>query len=348
MANMIKYRIPLFYPSVNEEMRKAAYAALGKKIIAQGQKVKEFEKLLNLKLGTHNLLTVNSCTSALELAYHLLNLQPGDEVIAPVFTCTATNLPLIRRGVKIIFADVKENMSPDWDDILKKITPKTKAIVNVHLFGLLNKGRKLAIPIVGDAAQYLEKTTGERFTTYSFQAVKIMTTVDGGALVCEQERDFKRAKLLRWYGIDRESGRDNIDVDITEAGFKYHMNDVAAAIGIAGLKILNKLKKERTVLQNLYIEKLKDVSGIKVIGGSPFLIHVPNREKLMLKLASLGIETGLGHRRNDLYTVFGGKRQNLPNMNRLEKTYLLLPCHNKMSVKDVDFICESIRKVHEI
>ena len=112
----------------------------------------------------------------------------------------------------------------------------------------------------------------------------------------------------------------------------------------ARLKILDKLKKERATLQNHYKECLRDIPGLQVIGGSPFLIHVFNRKKLMHKLAMAGIETGLGHRRNDMYTVFGGRRQNLPNMNRLEETYLLLPCHNHMTANDVDYICESIRK----
>lgn len=325
-------------------MRRAAYTALGDKIITQGQRVIEFENRLNLALGTKNLLTLNSGSSALELAYHLLDLKPGDEVIAPVFTCTATNLPLLRRGAKIIFADVKENLLPDWNDIERKITKKTKAIVNVHLFGQLNETRNLGIPVIGDAAQYLGKTKGERFTTYSFQAVKIMTTVDGGALVCERKRDYQRAKLLRWYGIDRETNQDSYDIDIKEAGFKYHMNDVAAAIGIAGLKTLDKLKTERIKLQNRYQKLLIDIPGLQVIGGSPFLIHVPNREKLMQKLHLAGIETSLGHRRNDIYTVFGGKKQNLPNMNRLEDTYLLLPCHNHMNIEDVAYICKAIKK----
>lgn len=341
-----KYRhIPLFYPFVSSDMRRAAYDALGEKIIASGPKVIEFEKLLNLTLGTRNLLAVNSGTSALELAYHLLDLKPGDEVIAPVFTFIGANIPLVRRGIIIVFADVKDNLLMNWDDVEKKITKKTKAIVNAHLFNQLNEAKSLGLPVVGDSAQYLGKTKHERFTAYSFQATKILTTVDGGALVCERREDYKRAKLLRWYGIDRETDKDNIDVDIAEAGFKYNMSNVTAAIGIAGLKILDKLKKERTALQNLYHERLKDIPGIKVIGGSPCLVHVPHREKLMLKLASLGIETGLGGlRRNDLYSIFGGKRQNLPNMNCLEKTYLLLPCHNHMTVADVEFIANAVKK----
>ena len=184
------YHIPLFYPFVSDEMRQAAYAALGEKIITQGQTVDEFESLLNQTLGTRNLLTVNSCTSALELAYHLLDLKPGDEVITPVFTCTATTVPLLRRGINIVFADVKENLLMDWKDAEKKITKKTRAIVDVHLFNQLNETQDLGIPIIGDAAQYLGKTYGEQFTAYSFQAVKLLTTVDGGALVCERKEDY--------------------------------------------------------------------------------------------------------------------------------------------------------------
>lgn len=340
----LKRHIPLFLPLVTEDMKQAAYAALGEKTIGQGKKVDEFEEKINRMLGTKNLVTVNSGTSALELAYHLLNLKPGDEVITPVFTCTATNIPLLRKGVKIVFADIKDNLLMDWDDVAKKITTKTKAIVNVHLFGQLNETRKLfSIPVVGDAAQFFGKTSGEKFTIYSFQATKLLTTVDGGALVCQHLTDYHRAKLLRWYGINRETKRDNIDVDFTEAGYKYHMNNVTATIGIAGLRNLSKLKKQLDSLQASYWQQLKDIPEIKAEGGSPFLIHVPNRNQLTTKLAQFGIETGLGHLRNDIYSAFGGKRQHLPKMNLFEKSYLLLPCRANMTLDEVDFVCEVLR-----
>lgn len=337
-------QISLFYPFVSEEMRKAVYNALGEKNLTQGETVNQFEKLLNRTLGTKNLLTVNSCTSALELAFHLLGLKPGDEVISPVMTFAGANTPLVRRGVTIVFADIKDNLLLDWRDAERKVTKKTKAIVNAHLFDQLNETRDLGIPVVGDAAQYLGKTSGERFTAYSFQAVKQLTTVDGGALVCETNEDYKRAKLLRWFGIDRESGKSNTDVDILEAGYKFHMNNVTAAMGVAGIKVLSKLKKQRLLLQKRYKENLKNVPRLTVIGGSPFLIHTQNREKLIKKLALCGVEAGLNLRRNDLYSIYGGTRQNVPNMNRLESMYVLLPCHNHMTIKDVDFISSTIEK----
>lgn len=328
-------KINLFSPFVNKEMKLSVHRALGERIIGQGKRVDEFEKLLAEKIKVKNLLAVNSGTSALELAYHILGFKKGDEVIVPVLTCTATNHPLVRRGVKIVFADVTDEMLLDWKDVKKKITKKTKAVVNVHLFGKYNKAPRLSVPIIGDACQYLGKTYGERFTAYSFQATKILTTVDGGALACERNLDYKRAKLLRWYGADRVIGC--LNGDITESGYKYHMSNVTASMGIAGLKILNKLKEEQLKLQKCY-KKL--IGGL---GGSPYLIHAPNRKELIEKLASHGIETGIVHKRNDLYSVFGGKRLNLPNMNKLEKTYLFLPCHNHMTVKDVDYICKIIK-----
>lgn len=337
-------KISLFYPYVSKEMKRAAIEALGEKMIGQGTKVDQFERLLSLKLGTNNLLTVNSGTSALDLAYHLLDLKPGDEVITPVFGFAGAYFSLLRRGVKIVFSDIKDNLLIDWDDVLKKISPRTKAIINVHLFGQLSKSRKLPIPIIGDAAQYLGKTRGERFTAYSFQATKFLTTVDGGALVCKQLNDYKRGKLLRWYGIDRDSGKANVEVDIREAGYKYNMNNVTAAIGLAALPNLPKRQAEIQFLQKGYYDGLKNIPGIKAIGGSPFLIHTESRTKLVNYLAGEGIEAGLNLRRNDIYTIFGGRRQNLPNMNRLEKSYLLLPCHNKMGIEDVEVICEAIKK----
>lgn len=333
-----RFTIPLFHPYVTPQMQQAAYDALGEKIIAQGKTVEMFEKEFEKTLGIKNPVAVNSCTSALELAYHLLDLQPGDEVITPVFTFAATNIPLLRRGVNIVFADIKENLLMDWDDALKKITPKTKAIINVHLFDQLSEVKQVPVPVIGDAAEYLGKTSGETFTCYSFQATKIMTTVDGGMLACSSNKDYKRAKLLRWYGIDRDTDKDTVDVDISEAGFKYTMNNVTAAIGLAAFPHLPKWQATIRNLQNRYRQLLGGV------GGSPYLIHTPNRKKLRTALASLGIETGLVLRRNDRYSIFGGKRQHLPNMDRLENTYLLLPCHTHMSTQDVEHIASVAKK----
>jgi dTDP-4-amino-4,6-dideoxygalactose transaminase len=239
--------------------------------------------------------------------------------------------------VKVVFADITDELLLDFEDVKRKITPKTRAVVNVHLLGKYNKAPKLPVPIIGDSAQYVGKTEGELFTCYSFQATKIITTVDGGMLVCKRKKDYERARLLRWYGIDREAGKPNIEVNIKEAGYFFGMNNIDASMGIEGLKIVEKLKNQRKEFQDIY---KKEIGGM---GGSPYLIHTKNRKGLKKKLALKGIESGLVHMRNDTHTVFGGKKQNLPKMNRLEKTYLFLPCHNRMTIKDVKYICRTIK-----
>src|SRR3990167_5064908 len=149
----------------------------------------------------------------------------------------------------------------------------------------------------------------------SFQATKIFSTVDGGMVTLPDETSYKRAKLLRWYGIDRETGKPNINVDIKEAGYKYHMNDVTAAMGIAGLGSLVALWGHQVTLNAHYVANLRK--------------H--------------GIEAGLMHRRNDTYSVFGGKRQKLPTMNRIEDKYLFLPLHHAVTEKDVKYISKVIK-----
>jgi len=331
-------KIYLFSPNVTEDIKIAVFDSLNDRIIGQGLKVKEFENILKEKFDLGNVVTLNSCTSALEIAYDLLNLKEGAEVIAPVFTCAATTVPLARRNVKVIFADVKDNLMLDWSDVKSKITNKTKAIINVHLFGEYNPNEDVDIPIVGDSAQHLGKTFGETFTAYSFQATKIVTTINGGALVCAYNSDYEKAKLLRWYGIDREA--DVLDSDICFPGYKFDLSNIEATMGIVGLSHLDEWKTKRTELQMEY----KKLLGDKAIGGSPFLIHVDNREEIIKMLNINEVETGLVHKRNDLYSIFGGKKQNLQNMNRLEDKYLFLPCHNNMTIKDVEFISDVINK----
>jgi dTDP-4-amino-4,6-dideoxygalactose transaminase len=234
---------------------------------------------------------------------------------------------------------VKDNLLLDFDDVKKKITPRTKAVINVHLFGIYNKAPVLSVPIIGDSCQYLGKTEGELFTAYSFQATKIITTIDGGMLVCKRKSDYMRAKLLRWYGIDRETRQPNIDVRIHEAGYKYHMNDMTALLGIDGLNHLDSLLEHRMKLQNRYKEL---IGGY---GGSPYLIHSLHRNKLITQLARYGIEAGLVHKRNDIHPIFGEKRQDVPTMNRIEHQYIFLPCHNHMTIRDVDYICRRIKEI---
>jgi len=346
--------IPLFYPQLYKE---EWLVALGKifdtRWLGQGPMVEKFEKVFGKKFNYKYCLAVNSGSSALELAYQLLDIQRGDEVITTSFTCTATNLPLIKRKAKIIFADINDDLLIDYEDVKRKITKKTKAIVVVTLGGLPVDERifDLGLPVVVDAAQSVgvSEIRGD-YICYSFQAIKHFTTGDGGMLVVRSKKEYERAKKLRWFGIDREAKKRvnfnalnnrKITMQIEEPGYKYHMNDIAATMGLIGLKHTDKILKYRKLLCKTYADNLpKNVRCI--YGGSYWLMAIitKDRNDIIDYLRSNGVECDLVQLRNDIFKVFGGKKHNLPNMNRLENEYLYLPLNPRVTINDVKKICK--------
>ncbi len=314
--------------------------------LAEGPLVKEFERQFAEKFGLSNVLAVNSGTAALELAYEVAGIGPGDEVVTTVFTCTATNIPLIHRGAKIIFADIDSDLNISVEDVKKKITPKTKAIVFVHFGGnnrglkeLLEIAKEKKIILIEDAAQAVGSDFWGKadFTCVSLQAIKALTSGDGGMLACKNIEHYKKAKRLRWFGYDRDEKQKKGDTDLLEAGYKYHMNDITAAIGLGNMKVIGKIIDHRKKL----IEAYKS-HGIKAYPW--FAVVMTNRRKeLIAYLKENGVESGMHHYRNDQYTIFGGRKAFL-NMDALENDYLLLPLHMDVSVSDVSMIANLIKE----
>jgi dTDP-4-amino-4,6-dideoxygalactose transaminase len=358
--------IPLFYPpkqDVNEMVRELR-DTLKSRWWGQGPKVDRFEKEFGKRFGHKYCVFVNSGTGALHLAYALAGVGPGDEVIVPVLTCTATCHPILLLGAKPVFADIRtDTLTIDPADVERKITKRTKAIVSVHFGGLVEDvgkfrqlSRKHGIPIIEDAAQAL----GARgvgygdFTCYSFQAIKHLTTGDGGMLVTRRSRDFSRAKRLRWFDIDREAkkhrkwqawDRRGITFDQEVPGYKYHGNDIAASIGLAALKTVRRTLTHRRRLAAEYRRLLsgcRTVDLLKDGDNADWLFMVKakgNRDSLAEYLLQNGVETNVAHIRNDIFKVFGGKRLNLRGMNEVEFRYLCLPLNDRVTVEDVRSVC---------
>ena len=359
--------IPIFWPYVpKKKILKEISHTLSGRWLGQGPKVDQFEKEFSKALGYKYPLFVNSGTAALELAYHLIGLKPGDEVIAPVLTCTATNVPLVRKGVKIVFADVdKKTLNVDIADIERKITKKTKAIVAVHLGGipvddkLFKIGKKYKIPIVIDSAQHHAHSKGD-YVCYSFQAIKHITTCDGGMLVVNNLQEYKRAKLLRWFGIDREQKVKNnwqawkgraMTMDIQEAGYKWQPTDIDACFGLAALPDLPKVIAYRKGLAGEYLKNLKSLRDVvtPIVGGSNWLFGIltEDRDNLAAYLTDKGVETNLVHLRNDIFEIFKPYRSACPNMDWVEPRYLYLPMNTKVTKKDVRYICSQIQNFYD-
>lgn len=332
--------IKLFQPYVSWRVVPLLLRTLFSGQLAEGKMVKQFEKEFGEKFNKKNVVSVNSGTSALELAYDLAGIKEGDEVITPILTCTATNLPLVRRKAKIVFADIDYDLNINIEDVKKKITTKTKAIVFVH-FGGNNRGLKEVarlckerkIILIEDAAQAVGSDYWgvADFTCVSLQAIKILTSGDGGFLITKKKKDYEKAKRLRWFGIDREKKQKGIDVDVTEAGYKYHMSDITASIGLGNLRSIDKVIAHRKELMKIY-----NSYGLR--GNMWMAIGYRKLEKAKPVYASHGIQVGDHHYRNDKYSVFGGRVKDCPTMDELEGNFFAVPNHYGVSKIEADII----------
>ena len=363
--------IVLFYPHVSGLAKKSVMETLDSRWIGQGPKVKLFEENFSKKFGSNSpAIAVGSGTDALHLSYMLADLKPGDEVIAPVFTCTATNIPFLYMGVKINFADIDpETMNIDVNHVRQLMNQNVKAIVCVHYGGLpcdMDELQLIAdewgVPIIEDAAhavgaKYKGVDIGSisDFTMFSFQAIKHITTGDGGMLIIKNKDLVDKAERIRWFGIDRKSKQAGIwENDITEVGYKYQMTDIAAAMGIASLSEFDEQFRLRKELYETYEAELTNCERLKVVGGGfsdrehaawLFTVLVEDRYTLQQKLRDKGIESNQVHFRNDRYSIFNEftEGKSFPNMNKVEDNYLVLPLHTKMSKDDVKRVCKVIK-----
>lgn len=353
--------IHLCYPFITEAMRKGVAETLNTRWIGEGPKVVQLEQAFQKELHTDTPVAVGSGTDALHLAYILAGVGPGDEVIAPVFTCTATNFPILWQGAKIVFADIEPNtLNIDPYDVYKKITKRTKAIVGVDYAGLPCDWKHITqrltrIKTIDDAA-HAPGAPGigsqADFTTFSFQAIKHITTGDGGMLCIKDNDLVAKAKRLRWFGLDREKKLHDMkhwEGDITEVGYKYQMTDIAASMGIESLKELRNQIIYRKELVKLYHQGLAEIEQVKLLDYSDDSAHwlmtvlVEDREELIDYLAKQEIETSPLHYRNDKYTVFKQYKTDCPVMDELENKILCLPLHMNLSEEDVLKVIETIR-----
>ena len=360
----------LFYPYIPKKSLKILEKTLSTRWIGQGPMVDKFEKKFSdIFLGGKECVSTGSGTDALHLAYLLAGIKKNDEVITPVFTCTATNIPLLYIGAKIKFADVDpKTMNICITSLKKLISKKTKAIVCVHYGGIpcdMSEIRKLAkkykVKVIEDAAQalgaeYNNKKIGDisDFTTFSFQAIKHITTGDGGMLCIKDSKLVDVAKRMRWFGIDRKKKQLGVwENDVKEIGYKYQLTDLGASIGYQGLLDFKKILAHRIEINDIYLKNLSKNPNIICIHDHDrkkkpaawlFTILTKKKDYLQKKLREKNIETNQVHFRNDKYSIFKKftKNQNYKNMDKIEDQYLVLPIHTKVSTKDAEYICKLI------
>ena len=338
--------------------------------INEGTQVTKLTEELKHVLGSENLILVNSCTSAITLALRLAGVGPGDDVVSTSMTCVASNTPIATAGANIVWADIDPNTGMmTADTIHRALTSKTKAVIVVAWAGTppdLEEIHRLChnknIKVILDAAHAF----GARFkgipvhgwadyTCYSFQAIKHFTTGDGGALVCANPNHHDRAKALKWFGLDRDKTKDEKgnwkgqqwDTDVVEAGYKFNMNNVAAAIGLSQLPHIEKIIEAHCVNALMYNTLFEQESvGICPTHKDPqaqgtswvytVLLDDPSKRDRVLKaLNDEGILAGLVHVPNDSYTAFTSYRSDLPGVRDFASRQLSLPCGWWLEGKDI-------------
>lgn len=360
--------IPLFAVAMNllkAQQMQAAVLASG--YVGEGAVVERFEDRLAdvLRLpsrsdGEPRILAVNSCSAALDLALHLAGVGPGDEVISTPLTCTATNGAIVNRGATIVWADVeRETGNIDPDDVEQKVTEKTRAIMAVDWAGrLVDYGGLVAIwtrgaPIIRDAAHAFMTTLPWQadYHCYSFGPIKHLTCGGyGGALITPPEQT-KRARLLRWHGLDRRSSADfRCAQEIEEAGYRYHLTDDLAAVGLANLEIVEsvvaKHRANAAWLANA-LRGLPDVQLPPPDSGSSFwfydLLIDGDRDAFQRSLAASGVASSPVHASNRKHPAFARQsRGETPNADWYDAHHLAIPCHSGLTDTDLEQIAEAV------
>ena len=303
-------------------------------------------------------------------------IQEGDEALCTSLTCTATNFPVLANGMKIKWVDVDpNNLNMDLDDLERKLSPTTKIIYVVHWGGYpidLDRVKQIQDKchqmygfkpaVIEDCAHsfgsnYKGSPIGSHgnYATFSFQAIKHLTSVDGGILICPWEKQYKRAKILRWYGIDRDDNRKDFrcEADIPEWGYKFHMNDVNASIGLANLKEVdeNVIAKHKANA-HYYNEQLKNVKGVTLLENKEghdsaywiYTIKVKRQDDFMAKMKEKGIMVSRVHERNDKHTCVREFKSALPNLDKIVKEMICIPVGWWVTKEQREYIVKSIKQ----
>jgi dTDP-4-amino-4,6-dideoxygalactose transaminase len=360
--------IPLFKVFMNTNTNKNLEKTLNSGMITQSKKVEEFEHKLQQTFNHPYILTLNSATSGLTLGLRLLNLQPGDEVLCTPLTCFATTTAVLANRLNIRWVDTDPNTcNMDLDDLKTKITPNTKAILFVHWGGSPINMTKLkhiagSIPIVEDCAHSFGAKYSNQFVgttgniaVFSLQAIKHLTCGDGGLIFLPNQELYERAKLLRWHGISREQtcgkGKDfRLENDIKEWGYKFHMNDINATIGLSNLNgALENVKKHHNNAQ-YYKQHLQNLQGLQLLqevkdsysANWIFSLKVKQKDKFMEYMTQNGVMVSQVHKRNDTNSCVKQFASVLPQLESLEKQLVCIPCGWWLTQSDLDTIIQLI------
>jgi dTDP-4-amino-4,6-dideoxygalactose transaminase len=371
-------QIPLFKVYMSNDLS-IVNDTLRSGFITQGNQVELLEQKLKEYFKYPYILTLNSATSGLTLAYRLLDLNPEtDYVLSTPLTCFATNSSILTNNLNIIWCDTDPNTcNIDLDDVKRKITKNTKALTFVHWGGNpvnLNKVNEIKnyakerycidLHVIEDCAhafgaEFENKKLGthNNICVFSLQAIKHFTCGDGGLIFLPNKKLYDRAKLLRWFGIDRNRrslpGQDfRLEPDIPEYGYKFHMNDINASIGLINFPNIDNILKTCRDNGKYYNDNLQNIFGIKlfenIMNGSYWIYTIKilynYKNSFMEFMKNKGIVTSQVHARNDNHSCVKEYKTTLPNLDIIETEIVSIPVGWWVTAEQREYIVNCIKE----
>lgn len=367
--------IPIARPSLNIEELKNIEKVFKTRWLGMGSFVYEFEKKIESYLGVKHAIAVNTGTAAIHIALSGIGVGPGDEVIVPSLTFTGSVQPIVLLGAVPVFCEIgPHNLNLDIEDVEKRITKNTRAILPVHyggmpcdMDGLLRIGKKRKIHIVEDAAHafgsiYKDKKIGSfgDISCFSFDPIKNLTCGEGGCVTTNNARLAALLRRKRLLGISKDTwmrykNKRSWFYEVVTEGYRYHMSNINAAIGLAQFKKFESFIKKKKRIVREYDDFFKGIEGVEVLQRdylktAPFNYTIKikkNRDRFIQYMQKQGVSVGINYIPNHLQPLFKQFRKKLPVTEKAWKEIVSLPLYYDMTKSDIDKVKSSVKRFVE-
>lgn len=372
--------LPYARPSVGEEELAAIRECIENGWLTTGPKVREFEQQFAALAGVRHAVALNSCTAGLHLGLHALGVGPGDEVIMPSLTFVAGAQCARELGAREVFADVDDALCITPETIERVITARTKVIMPMHYAGrpaqteaIVAFARERGIAVLEDAAHAVGMLDRGRWSgalsdgaAYSFYPTKNITTTEGGMFLTNNDMLAERVRVLSLHGMNKDAWKRYAQggkwrYDVVEAGYKYNMPDISAALGIVQLQKLENFQRRRDEIARAYCDAIASLRGVHVVSNfaeAPsrhawcmFVIAVDeqlagiSRDQLIDRLSDAGIGTSVHYIPTHTFSAYRDPEVHLPNTDRLWPRILSLPLYPDMNDLHVERVIDALRRL---